>query len=205
MVYFIQKSAWKSYLKKLDPIHLEGLSLLLGAFSTSSFVSLYTKTYEAPIQLKGKEMALQYETKLKCGPSDPAYDCIFNIKYKQHHEQKKTSNHLAFWLSIFSKNQQFLLQMYIKAYYCKYHLGSLKKHNNPPIRQTLQDENTSRTYLAKLQTILLHHPGHQYIFTNGSKDSNKTSCTTVLNLSWEMKFFNHVQTNEILLIKNFTY
>ena len=37
------------------------------------------------------------------------------------------------------------------------------------------------TYLEIFHTILLHHPDHQYIFTDGSKDSNKTACATVLN------------------------
>ena len=37
------------------------------------------------------------------------------------------------------------------------------------------------TYLDKFQTILLHHLDHRYIFTDGSKDSNKTACTAVLN------------------------
>ena len=37
------------------------------------------------------------------------------------------------------------------------------------------------TYLEKFHTILLHHPDYQYIFTDGSKDNNKTACATVLN------------------------
>ena len=37
------------------------------------------------------------------------------------------------------------------------------------------------TYIEKFHTIFLHHPDHQYIFTDGSKDSNKTACTAVLN------------------------
>ena len=37
------------------------------------------------------------------------------------------------------------------------------------------------TYVEKFHPILLHHPDHQYIFTDGSKDSNKTARTVVLN------------------------
>ena len=37
------------------------------------------------------------------------------------------------------------------------------------------------TYLEKFHPILLHHPDHQYIFTDGSKNDNKTACATVLN------------------------
>ena len=38
---FIYRSARKFYLKKLDPIHFEGLRLVLGTFRTSPVVSLY--------------------------------------------------------------------------------------------------------------------------------------------------------------------
>ena len=82
-------SAWKSYLKKLDPIYFECLRLVLGAFRTSPVVSLYTEAHEALLQLKCEKLALQYYTKLKSCPFNPAYDCIFNPKYKQQFEQKE--------------------------------------------------------------------------------------------------------------------
>ena len=43
----IYRSARKSYLKKLDPIHPKGLRLVLGAFRTSPIVGLYTEAHEA--------------------------------------------------------------------------------------------------------------------------------------------------------------
>ena len=54
---FIYRSAWKSYLKKLDPIYRESLRLVLGAFRTSPEVSLYTETHEAPLQLSSPVLA----------------------------------------------------------------------------------------------------------------------------------------------------
>ena len=80
---YLYRSAWKSYLKKLDPIHIEGLRLVLGAFRTSPVVSLYTEAHEAPLQLRCEKLTLQYYTKMKSCPSNPAYECIFNCKYKQ--------------------------------------------------------------------------------------------------------------------------
>ena len=35
--------------------------------------------------------------------------------------------------------------------------------------------------MEKFHIILLHHPDHQYIFMDDSKDSNKTACVAVLN------------------------
>ena len=95
---FIYRSSRKSYLKKLNPIHHEGLRLVLGAFRTSPVVSLYTEAHEAPLQFRYEKLALQYYTKLKPCPSNPAYDCIFNPKYKQQFEQKE-KNHQIIWPS----------------------------------------------------------------------------------------------------------
>ena len=85
---FIYRSARKSYIKKLDPIHHEDLRLVLGAFKTA-LVELYTEVHEAPLPLRSEKLALQYCIKLKSCPSNPAYDCIFQSKYKQQFEQKE--------------------------------------------------------------------------------------------------------------------
>ena len=45
------------------------------------------------------------------------------------------------------------------------------------------------TYLEKFHSILLHHPDHQYIFMDGSKDCNKTVCAAVLNKIIHKKAF----------------
>ena len=37
------------------------------------------------------------------------------------------------------------------------------------------------TYQEKFYNILQHHPDHLYVFMDGSKDNNKTTCTAVLN------------------------
>ena len=37
------------------------------------------------------------------------------------------------------------------------------------------------TYQEKFHNILQHHPDHLNIFTDGSKDNNKTACAAVLN------------------------
>ena len=88
---FIYTSARKTYIKKPDPIHHEGLRLVLGAFKTSPVDSPYTEAHEAPLQLRSEKLALQYCIKLKSCPSNPAYDCIFQSKYKQPFEQKEST------------------------------------------------------------------------------------------------------------------
>ena len=86
---FIYGAARKTYLKELNTIHHQGLRLALGAYSTSPIESLYTEADKPPLTLRGEKLALQYSTKLKSCPSNPAYDCTFNPKYKQHFERKE--------------------------------------------------------------------------------------------------------------------
>ena len=55
---FVYRSARKSYLKQLDPIHHESLRLVLGAFRTSPIDSLYSEAHEAPLQIRSEKLAL---------------------------------------------------------------------------------------------------------------------------------------------------
>ena len=88
---FVYRSAKKSYLKQLDPIHHESLKLVLEAFRTSPIDSLYPEAHEAPLQIRSEKLAIQYYTKLKSSPSNPAYDCTFDSKYRQYFDQKEKS------------------------------------------------------------------------------------------------------------------
>ena len=124
-----------------------------------------------------------YSSYLSNGPIQPSLRLHLQTQIQTTvWTKRKSSNRLAFGWNIFSKNPQFLLQMYIKASNHKCHLGSLKTTSNSLIKQTPHNKNTSQHLSGKkFLTIVLHHPDHQYIFTDGSKDSNKTACDAVLN------------------------
>ena len=75
-------SARPSYLKMLNTIHHQGLRLALGAFRTSPVESLYVEAGELPLEQRRIKLSLQYITKLKSTPSNPAYECIFRPNYE---------------------------------------------------------------------------------------------------------------------------
>ena len=56
---------------------------------------------------------------------------------------------------------------------------------NPKVILQLNELPKTKTHPStcqeKLQNILQQHPDYLYVFTNGSKDNNKTACTAVLN------------------------
>ena len=75
-------SARPSYLKVLNTIHHHGLRLALGAFRTSPVESLYVETGELPLEHRRIKLSLQYVTKLKSTPSNPAFNCVFKPEYE---------------------------------------------------------------------------------------------------------------------------
>ena len=75
-------SARPSYLKMLNTIHHQGLRLALGAFRTSPVESLYVEAGELPLEHRRIKLSLQYVTKLKSTPSNPAFDCVFRPEYE---------------------------------------------------------------------------------------------------------------------------
>ena len=75
-------SARQSYLKMLNTIHHQGLRLALGAFRTSPIESLYVEAGELPLEHRRIKLSLQYVTKLKSTPSNPAFDCVFRPEYE---------------------------------------------------------------------------------------------------------------------------
>ena len=75
-------SARPSYLKMLNTIHHQGLRLALGAFRTSPVDSLYIEAGELPLEHRRIKLSLQYVTKLKSTPSNPAFNCVFRPEYE---------------------------------------------------------------------------------------------------------------------------
>ena len=84
-------SARPSYLKVLNTIHHQGLRLSLGAFRTSPVESLYVEAGELPLEHRRIKLSLQYVTKLKSTPSNPAFNCVFKPEYEHKSLDEKSS------------------------------------------------------------------------------------------------------------------
>ena len=84
-------SARQSILKQLDPIHHQGLQIVLGAFCTSPAQSLYIEAHEPSLTTHRLKLSLNYVLKLKSLPENPAYSCVFepqNTKLFEESESK---------------------------------------------------------------------------------------------------------------------
>ena len=92
-------SARKSNIQILDAVHHQGLSLCLGAFKTSPVESLYIEANEPSLANRRIKIGLQYATKLKAYPDNPAYGCVFDPQY-EHIFQKHVNKILHFGIRI---------------------------------------------------------------------------------------------------------
>ena len=180
---FIYGSARKSYLKILDTIHHQGLRIILGAFRTSPIESLYAETNEAPLQLRREKLALQYYLKLKSCPSNPAYECTFNPKYKP----------------LFSRHEKvikpFGIRMETILEESEIPINNIHEtiiSDNPPwtlkqpevildLTNTPKANTHPATFLERFDEIKNNFNDFTNVFTDGSKDDNKTGCAAVLS------------------------
>ena len=49
------------------------------------------KANEAPLSLRREKLALQYYTKLQSCPSNPAFECTIDLKYKELFARKESA------------------------------------------------------------------------------------------------------------------
>ena len=79
---------------------LSRLHSALGALRTSPIESLSVEVNEPPLSLRREKLALQYYTKLQSCPSNPAFECTINPKYKGIFARKE-----SFQLLVLESNQ----------------------------------------------------------------------------------------------------
>ena len=78
-------SARESYLRISDPIQNHALWLCLGAFRTSPAPSMCVQANDPP---RRRMLSIQYSLELGSSPSNPAYNTVFNAKFKASFSSK---------------------------------------------------------------------------------------------------------------------
>ncbi|KAJ8050202.1 RNA-directed DNA polymerase from mobile element jockey [Holothuria leucospilota] len=77
----VYSSARESYLRKLLPIHNQGLRICLGAFRTSPMQSIYIEANEPPLQIRWEKLSLQFAMKLRSHRHNPTFETAFNHRF----------------------------------------------------------------------------------------------------------------------------
>ena len=182
---FIYGSARKSYLRCLDSIHHLSLRLALGALQTSPVESLYVEANEAPLSLRRERLALQYYTKLQSCPSNPAFECTIDPKYKELFARKESA------IPSFGIRIQSILDV-SNILNDNVHATVIPQvppwtMHHPKVCLDLsvlaKKDTPSHVYIQKFNEIKDQYSYCIPIYTNGSKDNDRVGCGLIINNS----------------------
>ena len=176
---FVYGSAPRSYIDMLNPIQNEGLRLCLGAYATSRIESLEVEANIPPLQLRREQLALQFITKLRANPTNPAYSCIFNPIYQDLFMQKpKTPAPLG--IRIQEALDQSNIDFGVIA------VSQIPEippwtYEPPSVNWELSQYRKSDTNNLVYQTEFMRisqslYENFNFIYTDGSKDKEKVGC-----------------------------
>ena len=190
---FIYGSARKSYIKLLDPIHHQGLRLALGAFRTSPVESLYAEANEPPLNLRRKRLGLQYAVKLMSDHKNPAFETVFEMPpnsemlYEQSNKIPPFGVRIKKELNDLELNPDNVLPSRLP----KSPPWTLSQSQIDLRLTNLNKSKTSEsTYKDAFRDLLLAYPGHQEIYTDGSKDKTLVGCAAFSDKSTITKRLN---------------
>ena len=153
----------------------------MGPFRTSPVEILYVEANEPSLEERRIKLTLQYITKLKANPSNPAYNCVFHLEYKQLYESKpRAIPPLGIRIQQHVDDSDVNLQPI-----AKHSLLSL-----PPWQSVETNVDLSLTRFKKSKTNELtfqqafnelrdQYPDHRAIYTDGSKDGRTVAAAAV--------------------------
>ena len=174
-------SARPSYIKLLDTVHHQGLRLSLGAFRTSPVESLYVEANEPSLENRRIKLGMQYATKLKAYPSNPAHDCVFNPLYENvYDKQPNTIQPFGLRVNTHFENSDINLD----------DIARIVIPENPPwlnpkptfnfeLAQHKQSEINPlliQQHFAEIRSVTSEYSA---IYTDGSKDSDRVASAAV--------------------------
>ena len=178
---FIYQSARKSYLRTLNPIYHTGLRLALGAFRTSPVESLYAEANEAPPQLRCNKLALMYYTKLKANKRNPAHYSTFYPKYKDLFQQKeKVIKTFGLRMEELTNKADLPIGKIHDSYLPEIAPWTIMAPKVDISLSKLQKQKTHPLiFQEEFEKIKEKYNQHKYIYTDGSKQKEATSCAAV--------------------------
>ena len=151
------------------------MRLALGGLRTSPVESLYVEANEAPLSLRREKLVLQYYTKLQSCPSNPAFECTIDPKYKELFDRKESAipsfviriPSLLVASNILSDNVHATVIPQVPPWTMHHSkvcldLSVLAKKDTP-----------SHVYIQKFNEIKDEYSYYTAIYTDGSKDNDR--------------------------------
>ena len=168
-------SARPSYIKRLDTVHNQGLRLCLGAFRTSQVQSLYLEANEPPLDMRRKRLSLQYGVKLMSNEAVFQSDIVatyeakeraikpMGLRIERYLDEVGFHTHVIAPYTLMKTPPWKLIVPTVCFDLCKY-----KKSDTDP---TL--------YRLHYSELIESFTDYTHIFTDGSKDGDKTAAAFV--------------------------
>ncbi|WP_179116290.1 ribonuclease H family protein, partial [Solemya velum gill symbiont] len=163
-----------SYLRYLNSIHHSGLRLSLGAFRTTPIDSLYAAAHEPSLGYRRLQLSLDYITRLRANPDNPAYSCVFSPPISDFYDTHQSLippfgvNTLPHFEASNIPSTHILPQRlpHIPPWFLY----------PPPVDLSLHDYLKTTTsplvYRSLFAEVRDRYPSHTPIYTDGSKDTN---------------------------------
>ena len=170
-------SARKSYIRRLDPIHNQGLRLCSGAFRTSPTYSLHVETNEPSLYHRRTKLSLQYTVKLMANDRNPAYSVVLDPPYRDLYDAKENS----------IKPLGLRIEEHLDSVgFQPHNIATITVSRIPPWKFSLPIVNFELSVHKKSMTnpvefrtcfaeLLESYTDFTHIYTDGSKDANKTA------------------------------
>ena len=158
------------------------MRLALGALRTSAVESLYVEANEAPSSLRRERLALQYYTKLQSCPSNPAFECTIDPKYKELFARKESAIP-SFGIRIQSiLDVSNILNDNVHATVIPQVPPWTMHHPKVLDLSVLAKKDTpSHVYIQKFNEIKDQYSYCIPIYTDGSKDNDRVGCGLIIN------------------------
>ena len=145
--------------------------------------SLYVETNEAPLSLRREKLALKYYTKLQSCPSNPAFECTIDPKYKELFARKESA------IPSFGIRIQSILDV-SNILNDNVHATVIPQvppwtMHHPKVCLDLsvlaKKDTPSHVYIQKFNEIKDQYSYCIPIYTDGSKDNDRVGCGLIIN------------------------
>lgn len=174
-------SARPSSLKRLDPIHHQGLRMALGAFRTSPVQSLYVECNEWALDRRRFYLGALYALRVKGCPDHPALPTVLDTRYKQLFLNKPAvTRPLSMRILQGVEDYNFLHYNSLISENCKPipPWQPPPKHDFAMLRFPKRD-TADICLQQEFETLRESFGSHVEIYTDGSKSERGTACAMV--------------------------
>ena len=173
-------SSRKSYMAKLAPVQNQGLRICLNAFRTTNAASLHVEANEMPIALRHIKLSMQYVVKTLSNPTNPTRQLLATPHFEQRFNRTNAIRPLG--IRIKHHLEAAAIDVTVLA---DHRLSTVPpwRLKTPSVDFSLAEHAKKCTspdvYNALYRELVANYVDTEFIFTDGSKIDDKTSCAFV--------------------------